>query len=305
MKNYLAFIFILCSRVIYAQDFDELISQADAYYEEKSYQQSARSYDQAFAIKEGSYNHYYNAACSWALAGNADQAIKYLRSSADKGWKNKSWMMKDEDLKSLRELDGWQDILTIVQANLDEYERDFDKPLQKQLEAIYVRDQTLRQLSRMAREKFGRESEEMDYIWNLASREDSINTVEVTKIIDERGWPGTSLVGGKANSAVFLVVQHASLAVQEKYLPLLRESVMKGESRGSSLALLEDRILMRNGKPQTYGSQITTDKETGKQIVYKIKDPEYVNKRRAEVGLGPIEEYVSYWDIVWTIPQKD
>jgi hypothetical protein len=44
--------------------------------------------------------------------------------------------------------------------------------------------------------------------------------------------------------------------------------VKKGESSGGHLALLEDRIQMRNGKPQIYGSQITRDEETGKQVVY-------------------------------------
>ncbi len=72
---------------------------------------------------------------------------------------------------------------------------------------------------------------------------------------------------------------------------------------GSHLALLEDRIQMRNGMPQTYGSQITSD-ENGKQIVYQIKDPQYVNQRRREVGLGPIEDYLKRWGIDWTIEQK-
>jgi hypothetical protein len=62
-----------------------------------------------------------------------------------------------------------------VQVNLDQYEKDFDKPLKSQLENIYVRDQTLRQLYREAEEKFGRESEEMKYFWQLVNREDSLN----------------------------------------------------------------------------------------------------------------------------------
>jgi hypothetical protein len=62
---------------------------------------------------------------------------------------------------------------------------------------------------------------------------------------------------------------------------------------------------MRNGLPQTYGSQITMDNETGKQIVYEIKDPEYVDQRRREVGLGPIAEYVKRWGIEWKVVQKE
>ena len=101
-----------------------------------------------------------------------------------------------------------------------------------------------------------------------------------------------------------MVIQHAPIATQEKYLPLLKESVKKGESRGSQLALLEDRIQMRNGFPQIYGSQISTDKN-GKEVVYEILEPEYVNQRRKEVGLGPIQDYVKRWGIEWTVEQKE
>jgi len=155
-----------------------------------------------------------------------------------------------------------------------------------------------------AENKFGRDSDEMHYFWQLVSEQDSLNELEVMKILDSRAWVGTDVVGGQANTSLWLVVQHAPLDIQEKYLPLLRESVLAGQSQGSHLALLEDRIRMRKGLPQTYGSQIIRDEKTGEQIVYEIQEPEYVNQRRKEVGLGPIEDYVKRWGIEWTIAQK-
>ncbi len=101
-----------------------------------------------------------------------------------------------------------------------------------------------------------------------------------------------------------MVIQHADLATQEKYLPLLQASVEKGESKPSDLALLEDRILMRNNKPQKYGSQVITNNKTGKRF-YEIENPEYVNQRRKSVGLIPIEEYAKLFGIEWTIEQKE
>ena len=231
--------------------------------------------------------------------------MKYLGHSADKGWKNLKHIKKDKDLTSLHSMQGWGEVLGKVQANLDVYEKDFDKPLKKQLEQIYVRDQTLRQLYVAAEDKFGRESEEMTYFWQLVSDQDSLNELEVLGIIDEKGWIGKSVVGGQANMTLWLVIQHAPIESQEKYLPLLKKSVKAGESSGSHLALLEDRIQMRNGRPQTYGSQIRRDEKTGNQIVYEIWEPEYVNQRRKEVGLGPIEDYIKRWGIEWTIEQKE
>ena len=305
MRYLMTILFTLTVFSLQSQTFEAFISQGDKFYDEKKYKESAEAYEQAFAIQEGSASHYYNAACSWALAENTNQAFKYLKLSADKGWKNLKHIQRDEDLAGLRSSPTWLEIIQKVQANLDEYEKDLDKPLKEQLERIYVRDQTLRQLYQDAEEKFGRDSDEMKYFWQLVSEQDSINEREVLQIIEERGWVGRSVVGGQANMTLWLVIQHAPLETQEKYLPLLQESVKKGESSGSHLALLEDRILMRNGKPQKYGSQITSDPQTGKSMVYEIADPEYVNQRRKEVGLGPIQEYVSRWDIEWTIEQKE
>jgi len=80
---------------------------------------------------------------------------------------------------------------------------------------------------------------------------------------------------------------------------MMREAVKQGNARPSSLALLEDRIALRQGKKQIYGSQIGRDKETGEFFVSPLEDPDHVNERRAEVGLGTIEQYVSRWDITW------
>jgi len=188
--------------------------------------------------------------------------------------------------------------------NKKEYEKDFDIPLKEKLDEIFLKDQTLRGLYSSVEEKYGNGSDEMKYFFGLISREDKENKAEVIKMIDERGWVGISLVGEKANNTLWLVIQHAGLDIQKKYLPLLKKSVEIGESIGNQLALLEDRILMREGKPQIYGSQITQNMKTGKMEVYKVEEPEYVNKRRKEVGLGPIEDYIGHWGLEWNVEQK-
>lgn len=70
------------------------------------------------------------------------------------------------------------------------------------------------------------------------------------------------------------------------------------------MALLEDRINVRNGRPQVYGSQFKYNHENGKSQFYEIVDPEYVNQRRKEVGLYPIEDDVKRLGIEWNIEQK-
>jgi len=56
---------------------------------------------------------------------------------------------------------------------------------------------------------------------------------------------------------------------------------------------LEDRILMREGKKQIYGTQLHSGPKTnGKLELYPIDDEEHVDERRAIVGLQPLAEYL-------------
>jgi hypothetical protein len=68
---------------------------------------------------------------------------------------------------------------------------------------------------------------------------------------------------------------------------------------------MEDRILMMEGKPQIYGSQISKNGETHKWELYTLEKPETVDKRRAEVGLGSLKEYVKNWNIEFNIKQSE
>ncbi len=138
----------------------------------------------------------------------------------------------------------------------------------------------------------------MDSLWVLQSYSDSVNTIYITELIDKMGYPGKSIVGDQASTA-FLVIQHADIEVQEKYLPILREAADADELSWSSLALLIDRIEMRNDRPQIYGSQVQRDEETGEHFFALIKDPHNIDSIRAKVGLGPIQAYADNWNFTF------
>jgi len=98
-----------------------------------------------------------------------------------------------------------------------------------------------------------------------------------------------------------LVIQHSDLETQQKYLPMMREAVTLGNARADNLALLEDRVALGLGKRQVYGSQIAREPETGQYYVLPLIEPEKVNERRAEVGLGTIEDYIGIWKMTWNV----
>jgi outer membrane protein OmpA-like peptidoglycan-associated protein len=141
------------------------------------------------------------------------------------------------------------------------------------------------------------ESKEMRELWTTIHEKDSINTIKVQLILDKYGWLGEDVVGEDGNTTLFLVIQHSHLDVQEKYLPMMRDAVKNGNAEAGDLAYLEDRIAMRHGKNQIYGSQLYTNLKTGKDTLWPIEDYANVDKRRANVGLEPLQDYVSYWGL--------
>jgi hypothetical protein len=135
----------------------------------------------------------------------------------------------------------------------------------------------------------------------MIAQYDSLNLISIVSILDKHGWLGPEIIGEQGNSTLFLVIQHANITTQQKYLPMMREAVKKGNARPSSLALLEDRVLLRTGKNQIYGSQIGIDSNTNLNYVLPLDDPDNVDKRRAEVGLQPLADYISLWNLTWDV----
>lgn len=142
---------------------------------------------------------------------------------------------------------------------------------------------------------------------DLSEKQDKLdkrNIKKLAKIIEKYGWPARSTVGKEGSLAAFLVVQHGNLEYQKKYFPLLKEAVNKGEADRDDAALLEDRILMREGKKQIYGTQLHFNEATKKLELWPIENEEDVDARRASVGLEPIAEYMKRFGLEYSPPKK-
>lgn len=286
-----------------AQSYSQIISTADSLYKAKDYTRSAAAFDRAFQIEQKNASHFYDAACSAALSGQPEKAFPWLDAAFKNGWTNLDHLRKDRDLNTLHSDVRWADLTARMQKKVDEIEINLDKPLRDTLLAIFDDDQKYRQMIDSVRSKFGRESAEMKALWGIIIEKDSINLLKVTSILDQHGWLGRDKVGSRGNQTLFLVIQHSDQKTQEKYLPMMREAVKNGNANASSLALLEDRVALGQGKKQVYGSQIGFDKTTQKSYVRPLDDPDHVDERRASVGLGPLADYVRRWKIVWDVEE--
>jgi hypothetical protein len=94
--------------------------------------------------------------------------------------------------------------------------------LTAQLDSILTNDQKYRSMIDDIEAKHGPESSEMKDLWETIQKNDSINSIQVTNILDKYGWLGPDKVGDRGSAALFLVIQHADIKTQEKYLPMMR-----------------------------------------------------------------------------------
>ena len=117
------------------------------------------------------------------------------------------------------------------------------------------------------------------------------NARRLREMIAKYGWPRPELVGMDGTEAAFLIVQHAPYTVQKELFPLVEAAYRDGALSGQNYALLLDRILVREGKPQVYGTQAKRFDGANEPIFEPIEDEANVDRRRAEVGLPPLAEY--------------
>jgi hypothetical protein len=300
--------FIILTEFSFGQnvEYSLLIKKADSLYSKKDFKNSALVFSNAFKANGwiGSPADRYNAAYSWALANNADSAFFQLNRIATKAnYSNYAHIASDPDLNVLHSDIRWITLLKTIKENKEKAESNLNKPLVAELDSIYIDDQKGRLETSEIEKKFGWKSKEMLDHWKVILEKDKTNLIKVKAIIDKYGWLGPDVIGTQGNSTLFLVIQHADQTTQEKYLPIMREAVKNGKAEGNSLALLEDRVALGQGKKQVYGSQIGQDVATQKYYVLPLEDPDNVDKRRAEVGLQPIATYVAYWQIIWNAEQ--
>lgn len=117
------------------------------------------------------------------------------------------------------------------------------------------------------------------------------------------GWPGQSQVGADGAHAAWLLAQHADRdpAFQRQCLELMAGAVERSEASRAELAYLTDRVLLAEGRPQEYGTQMTGDREGWRPR--RLRDPEHVDERRTAMSLGTLAEYIAEMERAYGPPE--
>lgn len=288
--------------------FDSLIKVAKEFYFAQNYESSASTFSEAFKesyTKTNSFNYYFSA-CSFAKLKDADNSIKYFKKYVDQSQysmydefiKDSTWYFLNSDVR-------WKSILDQIKENQTVRKKNFElyKDIISDLAQIELDDQTQRNESAELGQKYGVKSVQMDSIWKLIKIQDSINLLKVTTILDKYGWMGSNEIGYEGGATMWIVLQHSDLKTQEKYLPIMKTAFENEKLDAGSIAMIEDRINIRSGRKQLYGSQLAYDEEMKTYYLSPVEDPDNLDKRREKMDLGSIGDYLSNWGIKWNLEE--
>ncbi len=259
------------------------------------------AYERAFLISQHSVLSHLRAMLCAEWCKEDEKALAFANKALEIGWESTANILQKNqeypELSTLRASASGKKLLE--RAFKAGKESGFNFELAQTLDALYEEDQKYRRLLGEFNAKYSKESAEYQQFMQEWLRSDSICLVKAEAIIAQYGYPGKTMVGMSRQDHVWAIIQHAPPAKQEQYFPLIDEAAQKGEMNKRAWALLVDRIKMNNGEPQIYGSQVVPDDATGGLKFYTIEDEPNVNKRRAEVGLKPLEEYAQRMGVDW------
>jgi hypothetical protein len=129
------------------------------------------------------------------------------------------------------------------------------------------------------------------------------NEKDLYRLLEVYGWPTASAVTEVAAAGAALIINHSDHETRLRYFPLLEEAFLKGEAQPLRYAKMRDRLLVEGGMEQLYGTQWHF--EGSRKVPWPIEDPEHVDRRRADIGLGPLHVYLKErFDIDWQLEQK-
>ncbi len=173
------------------------------------------------------------------------------------------------------------------------------------LDTIWRTEQQPMQLRDSLGKVYGWESIEVKKQQEIIDKNHQINEKKIRDILDTQGWPEKDIIGEQGNLIICNVIQHSSNEIRLKYLPMMQNAVKEKKLLPRLLARAEDRIATEQGKPQIYGGQMKYYPETKSFNVWPVLDPKNVNKRRTEIGLEPIEEFLkNRFDFEWNLEEQ-
>lgn len=168
---------------------------------------------------------------------------------------------------------------------------------QTEQEPISIRDSLM--------DIYGAESEEAAAYHEIYRENHAVNIQKIRNLLDTHGWPDTTLIDTQGNHTICNVLQHSDQETREHYIPMMKQAVLDKKLEARFLVRAQDRLATDKGELQIYGGQMKYYPETKSFNVWPVYDPANIDKRRAEIGLEPIAEFLkNRFDFEWDLEEQ-
>jgi tetratricopeptide (TPR) repeat protein len=97
---------------------DHLAELGWSYYRRREYAKTAQYYEHVFACRDENPDYCYHlTASAYALLGNQENALKYLRAAAEHGWADVEWTREQEEFDILHGAPEWEAAVAHMERN--------------------------------------------------------------------------------------------------------------------------------------------------------------------------------------------
>jgi hypothetical protein len=255
-----------------AQTFQELFTQAGAAYGASDWPRCAELFGSAGKAaphdRQAARAFFAAAACA-AAAGQKEAAFGYLDQAAARGHDDVDRATGNPQVQALQDDPRWKTFLQGVQARHDEHE----KKNNAEITRIYEEDQA---------DRSGGPNAKID--WVAVDARDKARQDRVHQILAQGG---AKTADDYYHAA--MVFQHGDTdeeIAEANELSLKAAELDPEHSSARWLAAAsKDRLLMRQGKPQLYGTQFK--KVDGKWVLHDV-DPSVTDEERAKWECPPL-----------------
>ncbi len=224
------------------------------------------------------------------ILGNKNEALYYLELVFQKDSLFKDiWNFSKTNSYELLKEERFQRLCDVIVSN-SKKNKTCDKKIMHQLLEMLCRDRSYYYQVYMSENKLGKFHPISLALWDFKERINLENIELLDSITSKLGWLTDTLVCDYSGIP-FFIVQHADLVTQKRYLPIITRATELGTANFNWVAMLTDRICLREGKPQIYGSQGIWNPNINRNVLYIIENKEEVNRLRAKHKIGdPISD---------------
>lgn len=262
------------------------------------------AFEKRYAENPGDRKNILNLAGALSINRRLDDCFRFLSLAVE--LEPTLEPLTDPDLVTARDDKRWRkfedDLVAKLNAKLGGPYKDV--AYAKALWRLAAWDQAFFQEVGIAARKTGMKSSVVEAVWKLKFLVQERNQRELEALLAAKGWPRTGQVGTEAAMAAYLTVMHSNDGLQKKYLAVIKTICEAGELPWMRYALIVDRSLFNENKPQRFGTHTRYIEQTKSEELYPLENEAKVDEWRREIGLPPLADYLKPMGIAFPAKKK-